>query len=72
MVTIEMTYESPRLWCRDSMFFLDGNKEMTYEWGLGKVTNNQVEALALFQGLKYLDTNYIKKCFNHRILGHRH
>jgi ribonuclease HI len=31
-----------------------GNQEITFEWGLGRVSNNQAEALALFQGLKLL------------------
>ena len=33
---------------------------MNYELGLDKVTNNQVEFLALFQGLTYLDSYCIK------------
>ena len=39
----------------------DGNEETIYELGLCKETNNQVKALALYQGLKFLDPICIKK-----------
>ena len=32
----------------------DGTKDLKYALGLGNVTNNQVEALALLQGIKQL------------------
>jgi ribonuclease HI len=38
-----------------------GNQENTFEWGLGRASNNQVETLALFQGLRILDESYIKR-----------
>jgi hypothetical protein len=38
-----------------------GNQEITFEWGLGRASNNQAEALALFQGLKLLLMQVISK-----------
>lgn len=34
------------------IFDLKGNYEVKFVWGLGKVANNQVEALTFFQGLQ--------------------
>jgi hypothetical protein len=41
---------------------IDPNRkqEINYEWGLGIASKNQAEALALFQGLKLLNSSYIK------------
>jgi hypothetical protein len=36
-----------------------GNQEITFEWGMGRVLNNQAEALALFQGPNLLSASYI-------------
>lgn len=34
------------------IYDLGGTRELSYEWGLGKATNNQAEASALLQGIK--------------------
>jgi ribonuclease HI len=36
------------------------NQKNTFEWDLGRVSNNQTEALTLLQGLRLLDASYIK------------
>jgi hypothetical protein len=33
----------------------EGNEENSFEWRLGKATNNQVEALSLFQDMRVVD-----------------
>jgi ribonuclease HI len=40
---------------------LEGNHENTFEWGLGRASNNQAKALVLFQGLRIIDENHIKR-----------
>jgi hypothetical protein len=39
----------------------EGNIKNTFEWGLGKYSNNQVKELALFQGLRIINEKHIKK-----------
>jgi ribonuclease HI len=54
--------------CRIKLTFLiggvildpKGNTKNTFEWGLGKATNNQAEAFALFQGLRIIDNKHIR------------
>jgi hypothetical protein len=31
-------------------FHLEGRKELSYAWGIGETSNNEVEALALWKG----------------------
>jgi hypothetical protein len=38
----------------------EGKCELTYAWGLGESTNNQAEALALYQGLNILTSKEIR------------
>jgi ribonuclease HI len=38
-----------------------GNQENTFEWALGRASNNQAETLTLFQGLRIIYESYIKK-----------
>jgi ribonuclease HI len=38
----------------------EGKCELTYAWGLGESTNNQEEALSLYQGLNILSSKEIR------------
>ena len=38
----------------------NGNRVLGFKWSLGIASKNQVEALALYQGLKLRDTKRIK------------
>jgi ribonuclease HI len=49
-----------------------GNQENTFKWGLGRTSNNQAEALALFQGLRIINEKHIKKTYCNRGLGFNH
>lgn len=43
------------------VFDLEGNQEVSFEWGQGKATNNQAEVLALYQGIKILNQRGIRE-----------
>jgi ribonuclease HI len=45
---------------RGITFNPNGNQDVSYEWGLGVVSNNQAKALVLSQGIKILDSRRIK------------
>jgi ribonuclease HI len=45
--------------CRVIVLDPNGKQEVSFKWGLGGATNNQAEALALYQGLKILDPRQI-------------
>jgi ribonuclease HI len=49
--------ETMCLWtgARGIIVYPEGNDEKSVVWGLGRATNNQVEALSLFQGLRIVD-----------------
>jgi ribonuclease HI len=36
----------------------EGNQEVIFEWDISGATNNQVEVLAIYQGLNILDPRY--------------
>lgn len=40
---------------------LEGNEENCFAWGLGRFTNNQVEALALFQGMRIVNERHYRR-----------
>lgn len=42
------------------VFDAGGNQVKTFEWSLGRPSNNQAKALALFHGLRLLDASYNK------------
>jgi ribonuclease HI len=37
------------------IFYLEKNHEMSFSWGIRIMSNNQAEALALLQGVKYFN-----------------
>jgi ribonuclease HI len=43
------------------IFDLEGKEGNSFSWGLGRSTNNQVEALALFLGLRLIDARIHKR-----------
>ena len=42
-------------------FHLEGNKEFSFAWGIGTATNNQDEALTLWQGISLMNNKGISK-----------
>jgi len=38
-----------------------GNVENSFNWGLGRIKNNQVETLALYQGTRIVDERHYKR-----------
>jgi ribonuclease HI len=43
------------------VFDPEGNQQVSFKWGLGEATNNQVKELVIHQGLKILDPNWIRE-----------
>ena len=46
-------------WIREIILNGKENKEITFEWSLGRASNIEVEPLVFFQRLKLLDASYI-------------
>ena len=38
------------------VFEIEENQEVSFEWGLDEATNNQAEALVVYQGLRIIDS----------------
>lgn len=52
------------------IFYPSGKKIITYEWGLGQISNNKAEAYNLFLGTKIIKKKMNSKSNNHGRLSH--